>query len=202
MNGMNRLERRFEDEKIIALRLSEQRKKYNRIETGIYVGQTLCMFSERLLFEGTLRVMVPENFVSLGEEEVRNKYPSQFRPQIILSNEVSTVNLTFSRFENTASWEILPDMMENFQKVIMNVNPSVLLLHRELYRIQNQPVPGMEFKSYAMDGAIYNFIFLFLADEKPVLGMFNSRYRDMQDWKFIFVKCLETLEDITIQEKR
>ncbi len=186
---------RYEDERIAALRIKEKKKRYDNTEKGIYIGDQLYKFSETLLFEETLRILLPDGFSKMPVEKVRSKYPSEFRPQVIISNESGTVNFTFSRFEQSALWEQLPDILANLQTAILNLNPSVLFFHQTQMTVKEKSIPWMDFKSYAMDGALYNYLFLYLSTEKPVLGMFNCIFPEMAGWQYIFTKCLETIED-------
>lgn len=193
---------RYEDERIIALRIREKKKRYDTIEKGIYIGEQLYKFCETLLFDDSLQILLPAGFSHMPEEKIRYKYPSEFRPQVIISNESGTVNFTFSRFEQSASWEQLPELMANLQTAILNLNPSVLVFHQSQMEVKDKSVPWMDLKSFAMDGSLYNYIFLFLADEKPVLGMFNCLYHESEGWQYLFTKCLETIEDVTDLKER
>lgn len=186
----------YEDEKIAALRIKEKKKHYNNTEKGIYIGEQLYKFSESLLFGETIRILLPDGFLQMPVEKIRGKYPSEFRPQVIISNESGMVNFTFSRFEQPASWEQLPDLLINLQTAILNMNPSVLVFHRTQIEVKDKSVPWMDFKSYAMDGALYNYLFLYLSDKKPVLGMFNCPFSEREGWQYLFTKCLETIDEV------
>ena len=61
--------------------------------------------------------------------------------------------------------------------------------------MEENPVPWMDFKSYGMDGTLYNFAFLWLVEGGMLLGMFNCPYRDRQEWKYLFEKVAETVKE-------
>ncbi len=78
---------KYDDERIVALRRKAWKEQYNSIETGIYVKEELYKFNEVLLFGDTLSVKLPEGFYLADAQIVRYKYPSEFRPQVIMSND-------------------------------------------------------------------------------------------------------------------
>lgn len=184
------------DEQIAALRRKERKNAFRSIEKGIYTGNTLRHFKELRIFEERLSVMIPDTFDFMPAETAKYKYPSEFRPQVILCDSTEQVNMTFSRLEEKSlSWEDLSHTMLDMQTGLKNVHPSTLFFHNEITRMEENPVPWMDFKSYGMDGTLYNFAFLWLVEGGMLLGMFNCPYRDRQEWKYLFEKVAETVKE-------
>lgn len=186
----------YEDERIIALRRKERKRLFDNVKNGIYVKEQLYTFKEVTLFEETLFIMLPEGFILAAEKDIAFKYPSVFRPQIIVSDVSGKINFTFSEFDQFVEWEQLPLLLQGLQTVILNTNPSVVLFHSEKKDIEDHSVPWIDFKSYSIDGPLYNFVFLFLNHDKTILGMFNCPYSERRDWNILFIKCIETIKTI------
>ena len=186
----------YTDEQIIALKWRERRKTCNCIKTGIYVGNELIQFKNMELFDNYISIMLPDKFDFMSEETAKYKYPSVFRPQIILCDETEQINMTFSKFdEKMVTWESLAHGLKDMQVALKNVNPSVLFFHNEIMSLQDSPVPWIDFMSYGMDGPLYNFVYFWLIKTGMILGMFNCPFSYMKEWNYLFVKVIETIKE-------
>jgi len=193
----------YTDEQIIALKWRERRKTCNCIKTGIYVGNELIQFKNMELFDNYISIMLPDKFDFMSEETAKYKYPSVFRPQIILCDETEQINMTFSKFdEKMVTWESLAHGLKDMQVALKNVNPSVLFFHNEIMSLQDSPVPWMDFKSYDLFTNMTVLENILLGPVKVqkrktgmILGMFNCPFSYMKEWNYLFVKVIETIKE-------
>lgn len=187
----------FEDEKIIAQRKAEQKKQYNSIETGIYVGDELVRFAESRMFEEQMAVMLPDQFADLPKESARKKYPSENRPQVIKSSQDGTINFTFSLLDYRLTPELLKGTIIQIQLLIQRLYPANMLLEDGELTAEYAKAAWFDFRSSGLDSAIYNFIYVIPVAERMMLGMFNAPASQRREWSPVVKKVVETIVDLT-----
>ena len=61
-------EKEYLDEIIIRRRRELEKSRHSCIQSGIYAGEELITFSETELFDGTVKVFLPETFTDMPDE--------------------------------------------------------------------------------------------------------------------------------------
>ena len=56
------------------------------------------------------------------------------------------------------------------------------------------PVAWMDFKSFCLNGSLYNLLFLFDFEERTVLGNFHCVFSEYDIWKPVVLKLLTTIQ--------
>lgn len=86
---------RYRDEEILRKREELRRRNYASLEKGYYMDGEILTFERKRLLD-TCSLMLPDSMKLMPEELARIKYPSEFRPQRILTSMDLDVNLGFS----------------------------------------------------------------------------------------------------------
>lgn len=188
----------YEDEKIIAMRNAEKRKQYDSIETGIYVGDELIRFTECRLFDGRMSIMLPDSFTDMAPEDAKKKYPSENRPQIIMTNPDGTVNFTFNLLDQKIAQDQIIDARVQFRMLIQKVFPANEFFEDGVLEINNKSLAWFDFKSPGLDSSIYNLMFVTMLDWKMMIGIYNVPYSASRAWSAIFKLLNNTIIDLTI----
>lgn len=89
----------YMDELILKKREQKKIEMYTGLEDGIYVDGKIVYFERKRLLD-TFSLMLPDSWKQMPEEYARIKYPSEFRPQIIITTLDLSVNLGFTAFPN------------------------------------------------------------------------------------------------------
>jgi len=80
--------------------LADLRQAKEFIHIQYYIIKNDVLFNRiREVLEEKLSVMIPDTFGFMPPETAKYKYPSEFRPQVILCDSTEQVNMTFSRLE-------------------------------------------------------------------------------------------------------
>ena len=116
----------FLDEEIMEFRKSAKKSKYNSLETGMYIKDRLIRFKETQILSDKVSVMLPEGFVEMPQRIAKIKYPSEQRPQVIMTSDDGTVNFTFSLYDTECNERQIEDALGQFKAVIRKVNPAFI----------------------------------------------------------------------------
>jgi hypothetical protein len=172
------------DEKIIAARREREKQKHKTLADGIYINNDLIEFIRVPLIEDRISVVMPESFIDMPKDMADIKYPYINRPQIIKTSLDTRVNYCFSYFPNEL---LAPDqpmqLADSIRALQKRSNPSLQFM--ELGQLENTrfSTGWYDFKSFAMDGQLYNIVFLCSVYDKLLHGLFNCQFEDVDEWK-------------------
>lgn len=185
----------FLDEEIMEFRKSAKKSKYNSLETGMYIKDRLIRFKETQILSDKVSVMLPEGFVEMPQRIAKIKYPSEQRPQVIMTSDDGTVNFTFSLYDTEFNERQIEDALGQFKAVIRKVNPAFIFYD---FVVESDKALGwFDFKSYGLDEQIYNVMYLLPVEGKLMHGIFNCLYRDILEWKEAVHQIMMSVTDLT-----
>ncbi len=185
----------FLDEEIMEFRKSAKKSKYNSLETGMYIKDRLIRFKETQILSDKVSVMLPEGFVEMPQRIAKIKYPSEQRPQVIMTSDDGTVNFTFSLYDTEFNERQIEDALGQFKAVIRKVNPAFIFYD---FVVESDKALGwFDFKSYGLDEQIYNVMYLLPVEGKLMHGIFNCLYRDILEWKEPVHQIMMSVTDLT-----
>lgn len=183
----------FLDYKIVEQKRKEKKKKYVNVITGMYAGEELINFGEETIFND-ICLYIPSRFRIMGAE-AKKKYPSDSRPQIIMTNENNDINLTFSLFEQTIQKEELERTIDDFHLMISAIQPYNLFYEKGTLCTNGINSRWMDFKSYAFTGEMYNLLTVFAINHQMLIAMFNCPFSMVQQWKTIMLEIIKSVRE-------
>jgi hypothetical protein len=187
-----------EEEKLIDDRHLERINRFTSIETGIYVEGELLQFREAKMFDNEVGIFLPSTFKDMKPEDVKKKYFSEQRPEIIKTNEAGTVNFSFSMVDREIKPEQLADVIQEFYLVLKRFQPMSVCLEDGTESTHNVPFAWMEFISTALDDNLFNTLIIYPVGRKLLMVMFSCPFEKRLDWS----RCLnEIRKSITIYNK-
>ncbi len=170
----------YMDETVLKMREEKKKEKYATLEDGIYMDGEIITFSREILF-GEISVFLPQTMEEMPEAYARVKYPSEFRPRIILTTLDLGVNLGFTVFPKEMPCEDIRAVAERMMAAVRRANPDYRLYPpEELKETEGYFFP---FRSHAMDSDLYNMMLAAVVGGKFVQGSFNCRYGEHKKWK-------------------
>lgn len=186
------------DEDILDKREESKKEKYHSLETGVYMDGAIINF-KNIEILNQFRVLLPDNMKQMPKEFARVKYPSEFRPHMIITTLDLSVNMGFSIFPNGVPSDDLPHLAEHMRVAIHRANPACQMFScKELHKI---PGSWFAFRSHAMDTDLYNMILATTVNGKLLQGSFNCCYKDYSIWKEVVLMMWETIRPLTKEEK-
>jgi len=188
----------YNEETILHKRELFQKEKYCTLDKGMYIGGKIEKFKEVLLFDGKVQIMLPVSFGIMPEEYARVKYPSDFRPQILFTKADLSVNIGFTFFEQNASEKELEGMAAHIRNFLKRSNPSIQFYTEQVEYTANCKKVWYDFRTQALDQAIYNIHFLTIIDKGIMQGIFNCLYRETDDWCYMAEQIIKSVKDMTL----
>lgn len=183
------------------LKKREERKKegHQTLEDGIYMDGRILQF-ERKPILNTFTLFLPDVMKQMPKEYARIKYPSEFRPQQILTTCDLSVNLGFTVFPKQIQWEDQMELLRQMQAAIVRSNPD----GKKSACILLQQVSGgyFTFRSHAMDSDLFQMMALISVGEQLVQASFHCIYSENTKWKKMILMLWETIQVIENEKEK
>lgn len=184
----------MQEKEIIEERIRQQKEQYTEIETGMYVCGDIIEFKQIDLFDESFSMMVPEEFIEMPMNFQRIKYPSEYRPQIIMTSMDLGVNLGLTLFSQKTDEKEVRVILDSIKNIIKKSYPDYRFFKTEYKKDERQPYGWFDFRSYAFDDAVYNIHFVMLIGKNILQGCFNCPYAMAEDWKKAMLQMLKSIK--------
>ncbi len=185
------------DEELLEARRRLEHQKYTTIETGMYAGEELITFTQMELFNSTVQIPLPEQFVLMPDSIKCVKYPSREAPAFILTSLDSTVNFAFNLLPVVLEEKETELMGVQFQNGLKSVNPSIIIKNQtNIQTIQGNEMSWFEYKGFQLDGQSFNRVYLIRLRKYVLYGMFSCNVQDKSNWVEIIDKLFLSVKEI------
>lgn len=184
------------DEKIRnTINQMEEQKKFNTqsIYEGITIQDRYYEFQEMSFFKESVHLYLPTAFFDMPEELAKIKYLSSERPKIIKTEDTGSVNITLNLIPNNVCDDQILQVKNGLKTILKRLNPSYLFLEEGVEIIQEKSVGFFEFKSQALDTAVFNLMFFAAIERDVLMGTFNCSYEDYREWRPIAHQIMHSL---------
>lgn len=192
----------MEYENELEVKCRQRMSRFSSLKTGIYVEGELIHFTETMLFDNQIGIMLPAGVRDMKIEEAKKKYFSEQRPQIIKTNEDGDVDFSFNLLERKIGVSHLESVIQDFYHVLKRFQLMSVCLEMgsELY----DPVPcaWLEFVSGALDENLYNLFTIYPIGDKLLMTMFNCPFAQSTDWARCLLQIRKSVAVYGKEEKR
>lgn len=194
IGGMKKME--YLDKELLEAKRKLERQNYTTLESGIYAGEELITFKQMELFDNTIHIFVPEQFVAMPESIRRVKYPSKDAPAFIFTSLDSRVNIGFNLLPMMLKEKETELMSAQFQNGLKSVNPSIIIKNQTNRKTeQGNEMSWFEYKGFHLDGQSYNRVYLIRLAQNVLHGIFSCDVKDRDDWTEIIEKIFSSVEE-------
>ena len=163
-------------------------------DTGVKILGKWISFERRLLAKETITMMLPKDFVPMPPEIARMKYPSEHRPETILTEETGSVNLMLQYMDGEVDNNTIEIFRNQVFGMMKRVNSGIKEREMGAADVAGVRIAYVEFSNNAMDGKLYNLMFYLPVKGKPLMGSFNCMTKDMKYWKTIAFEMMQSSE--------
>ena len=111
---------------------AKQLRAYSIKEKQLDIYDTMYSFSEVEVMSGVF-IVLPSGFAAMEEQFVKKKYPGSARPQVIISNDDTTLNFCFD-FQDLDDGSS-NDRMQKYKAVILKANPTYEFLENGYFTL-------------------------------------------------------------------
>lgn len=190
------------DEKILELRNQQKKETYSHIETGMYIKGELLVFERTELFDKKMSVMLPKSFVPMPLSLKKMKYPSEERPQIIMTSLDTSTNFNFSIMKPDIEKDDTLYCAEQMKQMLKKVNPAISFYDIEEIDREDSKLSWFDYKSYTIDEPLYNIMYVTPIGGKVMHGIFNCLYRNREEWKPAALQVLSSIWDTSKEHRQ
>lgn len=190
------MEKEYTDKIILTLRNKYREKLAEELPLGrqIQAGADSIDLQREEIFRGKCTMLLPEMMTDMEERKAAVKYRNQNRPQVIKSDAKGDVSFTFSLIPADEGEETPLKRLKRIQNDMKKIwKQNVFYDMGEVYA-DMLPVAWMDFKSFCLNGSLYNLLFLFDFEERTVLGNFHCVFSKYDIWKPVVLKLLTTIQ--------
>lgn len=178
---------------------NENKKTDERsIYTGVRIYGKWIYFERQFLVEDSISMMVPNNFVQMTKEAAKIKYPSEHRPETIMTDETGTVNLMFQYMEGEVDSETIETFRNQVFGLMKYANPGIKEREVGVIDIEGYRIAYVEFTNNALGGKLYNLMFYISVKGRPLMGNFNCITKDVKYWQPV---AMEMMQSVRIVEE-
>ena len=181
-----------DEENITARRAAQVRSKLD-IAKEVELGQYLYSFKTRPFPALHFSMVVPEQMDEFSAEALVVKYPSQFRPQIILTVPDGSFDLSLQRMEKEpVQPEGIMEMVQTLRMAAKRMNPSAVYAPVDWI---DADIPAACFESWVdlFDGEIWQMTFGASIKGVLLMGGFCAPKEQSQSWSVLARQMIETL---------
>ncbi|WP_024292939.1 hypothetical protein [Lacrimispora indolis] len=138
---------------------------------------------------------IPGGFEEIGKEKAASVFFSKNRPEMFLLNPHEHAGLTFqtARLEGGKAVIDLEAERERICQILKQADGKNVFYDQGNVS-GKRPVLWFDYKSFAADERVYNMMFLFLSEEKLIIGTFYCIFKDYDRWKPKILTMLGTIQ--------
>ena len=184
----------YADSQIIKLRKLHRGLfwRLNLENDAVPIRKERVYFSYRDILDGKARMLLPDHFTPMPETLIWLRYPSENRPQLILSGKDPTDNIGVSCVERNG--RDLQKALVVMREAIRETMPESVFYDTGSITAKNCTGYWFEYKSFTINDEAYNLQFLLGSEQAILLGVFNCSMRFFEDWRTAIIKSLAYTE--------
>lgn len=134
------------------------------------------------LFRGRMSVALPPDFKDMPDYIAKKKYPSKFRPPVIMMNKDTTVNYLFHLMEQPLPKAELENAAKGFYINIKRTYPKGIFDEIKIIDRVDGKAAWFAYDTPVMDGKLFNVAYLTDIGGKLMYGAFNCILEDKDIW--------------------
>ncbi len=161
-------------------KLEKESKKYETLTAQTKSGEQIET-NYIHIEENEFYVKIPTTFKQLDYETINKKYNGDV-PNIVFSNDETTINTAISITENEMKNEQINDYIQYMEKILKNNSEIVATNY---YKEGNHNIGQIKLISKATDTNIYNNMICFSYNDKLVIVTFNCTEELREEWQNI-----------------
>jgi len=182
---------------IIAAYKKTHEEKYKSIFLPMtYIGGIRYHFAEREIQETGIVVQLPTDFLLMPDEIAKMKYPSEERPEIIISSVDMSVNFTYSLLPIKTSDEELTDIRNSMLESLKKLYPQNTYMESSVgYTKESRLFTWFEFYGPTLDVEIYTAHAITRIKQGILHAMFNCPRSEYESWKPVMLEVWASIAE-------
>lgn len=152
-----------------------------------------------LLFDEQLYVNMPESYQEMSQDRIDTLYPYDVKQEIMLENVQTGSFCTFSLFEDQGIMDSQVEYaIHSASKIVTRLYPSCLLEEEQTMPCAEASCGWFAFKTIAVEGTLYNVMYIFPVNGHMMFGTLGCRMEDEQGKE----QLMEIMRSLKAQKKK
>lgn len=182
------------------LRIAEMKNQYRKekwqdIHQEVDIKGEKIVFTEKILLDGQMSILLPSTFREMDPEIAKMKYPAG-QAGVIMTSKFNHVDFTFTQLD-----EIQPEYVQritnSMKNTIARLNPANVFYEEGLEPLGTSLLGYFTYKGYAINGQVYNVSLFTTINNKGLVGAFNCNHDDKEEWEKIAYQMMTSIKDLT-----
>jgi hypothetical protein len=178
------------------------RSRRAAVWTGLAVAATLFVgtvsaeapaLERRRVLGNRLTLLVPTTFSLMSDDLRTRKYPSTNRPDFVLSNAGTTVNVAVGHRPERLPVTAVREAHKAIETTFRNLYPSATWYRSELVRLHGREWFLLDLRTPAADTEIRNIIVGTSLDDRLLLVSFNATRQLEDEWVPIGNRIIQSI---------
>lgn len=167
--------------------------------TSLAFASPTISFVEKMLYDGRVELLIPEQFNVLDDEIINRKYPIDQIPDMVYANDSGTINIAFKHHAYPMTQKKLRRFHKSYVESFITMNTASTFIGDSIYTVNGEQIGALEVLTPAIDTDIYNFIFYTDIEGELLICTFNCMIEEMPTWQDATQTILKSLEKIEIK---
>lgn len=147
------------------------------------------------LFRGRMEIRLPEGFVDMPDYLAKRKYPSKYRPPVILMSKDTLVNYGFQLTEAPLARRQLPDAIEGFLYNSRRIMPAARFGEIQYTDRVDGQAAYFSYVAPAADTDIFQITYITDIEGKLLHGMFNCLLQERENWEETALSSIRSVKE-------
>ena len=148
------------------------------------------------LFDGRVEIRLPEGFVDMPQDIAKRKYPSKYRPPVILMSKDTLVNYGFHLVDFPLPKEQISKAIGGFLWNAKRVKPAAHFSEIQYIDKADGQVAFFSYDAAAADADIFQIIFVTDIEGKVLYGIFNCLIQERENWEEIALSSIKSIKEV------
>lgn len=153
-------------------------------------------YENRKLFRGRMEIKLPADFKDMPDYLAKKKYPSKFRPPIIIMNEDTTVNYLFNLLEVNLSKSEIVEATKGLYNNLKRNHPTGKFGQINITDRENGQVAWFAYETQAVDAELFNIAYVTDIDGTLLNGAFNCLLAHKDIWLDRVVYSIQSIQEV------
>ncbi|MBO5488043.1 MAG: hypothetical protein J5988_14155 [Eubacterium sp.] len=147
------------------------------------------------LFRKRMEIQIPSGFVDMPDYIAKKKYPSKFRPPVILMSKDTLINYSFNLLEIPLPQDELVNATKGLYSNMKRNTPAGHFGEINVTGRENGQVAWFDYEAPTADDDIYGVIYVTGIAGKLMYGAFNCMLQEKATWEDVVIHSISSIKE-------
>lgn len=185
----------YGDEEIVKLLNNHKKESTGDVYSGIIIRGDLHHFHEYHFMDEQLKIMIPLRFINMPEEVIRVKYGHLPKPNVLMCSRDYTIDIMMSFTEQELREDEIEQAIVEQITILKTIQPAYEIYEQKIEDNGYLQIGWFDYRASTMDIALYCMNFLFVINQKMVVGKFSCNIYKAEYWKPVIQQMIYSINN-------